>query len=76
MPKRPMQVSTFEAKCIAALREVQRSGTSLVVEHRGELLVVVAPVARPRCLGTLRGEARFCGSLVRTDFADEWEDNE
>jgi hypothetical protein len=70
-----MQISTFKAKCIAAVREVQRSGTGLVVTLRGEPLVLVERVVRSRKLGALRGEAVLRGSLVKTDFADEWEVN-
>jgi hypothetical protein len=70
-----MQISTFKAKCIAAVREVHRSGTGLVVTLRGEPLVVVEPIIQSRKLGALRGEATLRGDLVRTDFADEWEVN-
>jgi prevent-host-death family protein len=75
MQKKQMQVSTFKAKCIAAVREVQRSGTPLVVTLRGEPLVVVEPVLRTRQLGALRGEVTFRGDLVETGFAHEWEMN-
>jgi prevent-host-death family protein len=75
MQRKQMQVSVFKAKCIAAVKEVQRSGTPLVVTLRGEPLVVVGPVSRVRRLGALCGEAEFRGSLVQTDFEDEWEMN-
>jgi prevent-host-death family protein len=75
MQKRQMQISNFKAKCIATVREVERSGTSVVITLRGEPLVVVEPISRRRQLGALRGEAVFCCDLVATDFASEWEMN-
>jgi antitoxin (DNA-binding transcriptional repressor) of toxin-antitoxin stability system len=75
MAKRQMQVSVFKAQCIAAVREVDKSGSALVITLRGKPLVTVEPIRKTRTLGALRGEADVRCDLVRATFAGEWEMN-
>jgi prevent-host-death family protein len=75
MESRRIQISTFKATCIAAVREVDESGVPLVVTLRGQPLVVVQPAPVARRLGALRGEAQAKIDLVRVSFEKEWEMN-
>ncbi len=73
MSKNSIQVSAFKARCIEAMREVDRTGKSLVVTLRGVPLVVVGPAPRERRLGTMQGECEIAVDLVKLDFTHEWE---
>jgi antitoxin (DNA-binding transcriptional repressor) of toxin-antitoxin stability system len=73
---RTIGISEFKAKCIALLKESQRSGEALIVTLHGQPLVRVEPLpsgARPRRLGALRGSMTIHGDLVDSGFADDWE---
>ena len=65
-----MLVSEFKAKCIAVLKEVQRTREPLVVMLRGKPLVTVRPV-EPRApgkrLGGLKGRMTIRRNLVKAD---------
>ena len=71
-----MLVSEFKAKCIAVLKEVQRTREPLVVTLRGTPLVTVQPV-EPRGpgkrLGGLKGRMTFRRDLVKADTTADWE---
>ena len=71
-----MLVSEFKAKCIAVLKEVERSGEPVVVTLRGRPMARVerfpreAPVKR---LGALKGHMRIHRNLVGADTTPDWE---
>ena len=71
-----MLVSEFKAKCIAVLKEVQRTREPLVVTLRGKPLVTVQPV-EPRGpgkrLGGLKGQMTIRHDLVKIDTTADWE---
>ncbi|MBI3924528.1 MAG: type II toxin-antitoxin system Phd/YefM family antitoxin [Armatimonadetes bacterium] len=69
-------ISEFKSKCIALLKELQSTRTSLIVTHRGRPLARIEPILNeeePRRLGALRHLGRIRGDLVMIDFPDEWE---
>jgi prevent-host-death family protein len=71
-----MRVSEFKAKCIAVLKEVQRSREPLVITLRGKPLVTVRPVEPPgpgRRLGGLKGRMTIRRDLVKVDTTADWE---
>lgn len=71
-----MLVSDFKAKCIAVIKEVQRSGEPVVVTLRGRPMVRVEPVAdsdQRKQLGALKGCMRIRRDLLRSDTSGDWE---
>jgi prevent-host-death family protein len=71
-----MLVSEFKAKCIAVLKEVQRSREPLVITLRGKPLATVCPVepSGPRKrLGGLKGRMTIRRDLVKADTTADWE---
>jgi prevent-host-death family protein len=70
-----MLVSEFKAKCIAALKEVQRSREPMLITLRGKPLVTVQPVephARGKRLGGLKGRMTIRRDLVKVDTTRDW----
>jgi len=73
---RTMLVSEFKAKCIAILKDVQRTRQPIIVTLRGKPLATVQPVKeRPRRkrLGALKGRMVIRRALVRIDTTRDWE---
>lgn len=71
-----MLVSDFKAKCIAVLKEVQRSGEPVVVTLRGQPMARVEPLtdgAHRKQLGALKGSMRIRRDLTRSDTTGDWE---
>ena len=71
-----MLVSDFKAKCIAVLKEVERTGQPVVVTLRGRPMARVEPFteeAKVKRLGTLKGNMRIRRNLVRVDTTSDWE---
>ena len=71
-----MLVSDFKAKCIAVLKEVERSGEPVVVTLRGRPMARVEPVrggAPGKQLGVLKGHMRIRRDLARVDTTKDWE---
>jgi antitoxin (DNA-binding transcriptional repressor) of toxin-antitoxin stability system len=71
-----MTISEFKSKCIAVLKEAQRSGKGLIVTWRGQPLARVEPITRTsgkRKLGTFRGRMTITGNLVSIDSSADWE---
>ena len=71
-----MLVSEFKAKCIAVLKDVQRTGEPIVVTLRGQPMVRVLPFtdgAHGKRLGLLKGSMRLRRDLVRVDTTADWE---
>ena len=71
-----MLVSEFKAKCIAALKEVQRSREPMTVTRRGKPLVTIQPVGelpQSKHLGGLKGKMTIHGDLVHISSTDDWE---
>ena len=74
-----MIISEFKAKCIAVLKEAQRTREPVLVTRRGHPLARVEPVyddPPPRKLGALKGRMRIVGDIVRSDFDADWEPSE
>ena len=73
---RTMLVSEFKAKCIAALKEVQRTRQSLLVTFRGKPLATVQPVPEPgrgKWFGRLKGRMVIRRDIVRAATTGDWE---
>lgn len=71
-----MLMSEFKAKCIAALKEVQRSREPMIVTLRGKPLVTIQPFAAlpsGKQFGGLKGQMTIHGDLVHTDSTDDWD---
>ena len=71
-----MVVSEFKAKCIALLREAQRTGESILVTRRGRPIARVEPVREIRSerpLGVYRGRMALHGDIVQADSSSDWE---
>lgn len=71
-----MPVSEFKAKCIAALKEVQRTREPMLITLRGKPLVTVQPVApqgRGKRLGGLKGRMTIRRDLVTLDTTGDWD---
>lgn len=71
-----MAISEFKSKCIAVLKDAQRSGKGLIVTWRGRPLARVEPIAkhpRKRKLGIFRGRMTIMGDIVCTDTSADWE---
>ena len=71
-----MLVSDFKAKCIAVLKEVERSGEPVVVTLRGRPMVRVEPFtdgAPGKRLGVLKGNMRIKRNLAKVDTTRDWE---
>ncbi len=67
-------ISEFKAKCIALLKEINRSGEPLTVTLRGKPIATIGPAASStRTLGTQKDETKTKGDIVQFDFSDDWE---
>jgi antitoxin (DNA-binding transcriptional repressor) of toxin-antitoxin stability system len=69
-------ISEFKSKCIAVLKEAQRSGKGLIVTWRGQPLARVEPITRQpgkRKLGIFRGRMTVMGDIVHSDTSADWE---
>ncbi len=74
-----MIISEFKAKCIAVLKEAQRTHEPVLVTRWGHPLARIEPVyddPPPREFGALRGRMRIKGDIVKSDFDREWEPSE
>ena len=69
-------ISEFKAKCIALMKEVNKTGKPITVTLRGEPIVRVEPVMptrpKPRRLGALRGWMTIKGDIIRSDLEKDW----
>lgn len=71
-----MVVSEFKAKCIAILREAQRTGEAILITRRGQPIARVEPVQQTpseRPLGVFRGRMKIRGDIVHADSSADWE---
>ena len=71
-----MLVSEFKAKCIAALKEVQRSREPMIVTLRGKPLVTIQPfeeLPQGKQLGGLKGKMTIHVDLVHSESTDDWD---
>jgi len=71
-----MLVSEFKAKCIAVLKEVERSGEPVVVTLRGRPVARVEPCSKEasgKRLGVLKGSMKIRRDLARVDTTKDWE---
>ena len=71
-----MLVSEFKAKCIAALKEVQRTREPMLITLRGKPLATIQPVepqGRGKRLGGLKGYMTVRRDLVKVDMAGDWD---
>ena len=69
-------ISEFKAKCIAILKEAQRTREPVIVTRRGKPIARIEPIledaSRPQ-LGALRGRMQIRGDIVRTSSEQDWE---
>ena len=75
---RSITLSEFDKRCAALLKEVQRTGTPLLVTLEGRPLAAVTPVTerlKTKRLGALRDmiTVRPDLDLVHADTTDDWE---
>ncbi len=71
-----MAISEFKAKCISALKEVQRTREPLVVTLRGKPLARVQPAHHGpsgKRLGGLKGRMKIRREIARIDSSRDWE---
>jgi prevent-host-death family protein len=71
-----MLVSDFKAKCIAVLKEVERTREPVVVTLRGRPMARVEPFTggpHGKQLGVLKGAMRIRRGLVRIETTRDWE---
>ena len=71
-----MVVSEFKAKCIAVLKEAQRTHEPIMITLRGHPIARIEPVfddPPPRRLGAFRGQVVIREELVGQDFDADWE---
>ncbi|MDA0347614.1 MAG: type II toxin-antitoxin system Phd/YefM family antitoxin [Verrucomicrobia bacterium] len=69
-------ISEFKARCIAILKEAQRTREPVLVTRRGHPLARIEPVydnPPPRKFGALKSRMRIKGDIVHSDFDSEWE---
>jgi prevent-host-death family protein len=68
-------VSEFKAKCIALLKQVQKTKKPLVVTLRGKPLARVEPIEKPNKrvrLGALKGWMEIKGDIIRSDIEKDF----
>jgi len=69
-------ISEFKAKCIALLKEINRSGEPLTVTLRGKPLARIEPAGTgDRMFGTQKNETEVLGDMVHFSFEKDWEMN-
>jgi prevent-host-death family protein len=71
-----MPVSEFKAKCLAVLKEVQRTREPLLITLHGEPLAILQPVEPPgagKRLGGLKGRMTIRRDLVKFDTTRDWD---
>ena len=76
MRMKSMPISEYKSKCIAVLKDAQRSGKGLIVTWRGHPLARVEPITThpgKRKLGVYRGRMTIKGDIVRADTSADWE---
>jgi antitoxin (DNA-binding transcriptional repressor) of toxin-antitoxin stability system len=69
-------IAEFKAKCIDALKTVQRTGDPLIVTLRKQPIATITPyreTPRKRTLGALRGRMEIHGDIVHSNSGDERE---
>lgn len=71
-------VSELKAKCIAILREAQRTGEPVLITRRGRPLARIEPLdagAAERRLGVHRGRMRIKDKvdLIQSGSTEDWE---
>jgi prevent-host-death family protein len=74
-----INISSFKARCIALLKDVQKSHEPIIVTLRGKPLAQIEPVGAPAKtieLGTLKNTGAIRGEIIYTDWDDEWEMNQ
>jgi prevent-host-death family protein len=68
-------VSEFKAKCIALLKQVQKTKKPLVVTLRGKPLARVEPIVQPKKrvrLGALKGWMEIKGDTIHSTMEKDW----
>jgi prevent-host-death family protein len=71
-----MLVSEFKAKCLAVLKEVQRTREPLLITLRGKPLATLQPVeplGGGKRLGGLKGRMTIRRDLVKNDTTGDWD---
>jgi prevent-host-death family protein len=71
-----MPVSEFKARCLAVLKEVQRTREPLLITLHGKPLAILQPVESPgagKRLGGLKGRMTIRRDLVKIDTTRDWD---
>ena len=71
-----MLVSAFKARCIATLKEVQRTREPMLITLRGRPLATIQPADPPgrgKRLGGLKGRMTIRRDLVKRDTTGDWD---
>jgi prevent-host-death family protein len=73
-----ISVSKFKATCLGLLKKVQKTGQSILITRKGEVIAIVSPpppAARPESwLGTYQKSGKIVGDIISPVFdEDEWE---
>ena len=72
---RTMVISEFKAKCIAAIKSVEREKNPILLTIRGRPVAEVHPVSQDsgqRILGSQAGCAKKKDMPIHEDWSDEW----
>ena len=72
-----LTITEFKAKCIALLKEVERTQKPLVVTLRGKPIARVSPPEAPtrklRKLGGQSNVTHIQGDIVHADWSADWD---
>ena len=71
-----MAISDFETKCIATVKDVERTSEPVIVTHRGRSMAKLEPIRnalKKKQLGALKGAMTVHVDLVNTDTTGDWE---
>ena len=75
MDVKTVLISEFKAKCIALLKNVQKTKEPILVTLRGEPIARVEPVVTPKKrvrLGALKGWMEIKGDIIHSDMEKDW----
>lgn len=71
-----MLISEFKAKCIAVIKEAQRTREAVIITRRGRPVARVEPIVdddKERQLGVFRGMMKIKGDIVAASATSDWD---
>jgi antitoxin (DNA-binding transcriptional repressor) of toxin-antitoxin stability system len=71
-------ISKFKATCLRLIGDVKKTGKSIIITKKGEIIAVVSPpppaAAKKSWLGSMKNSIRITGDIVSPAAdEDEWE---